>query len=107
MTVMVAGLQIIRSNAPGNEGFKWKNKKTLFNLIRKHKKSGAMFLSGDVHFANRYQTPCESLTGYTLPEFTSSGMTHTVETNIKYITFWMVPTFEMFTDPIYSTEKNL
>jgi hypothetical protein len=33
------------------EEFKWKNKEALFSLLRKHRKSGVVLLSGDVHFA--------------------------------------------------------
>ena len=60
-----------------------------------------IILSGDVHYANRYQTPCEALTGYTLPEFTSSGMTHTCRT---WMDLWIPGTLRWHQDPLYTTE---
>jgi hypothetical protein len=48
----------------------------LMNLIQKHKKSGVIFLSGDVHFGQMYTSKCASLTGYVIPEMCSSGLTH-------------------------------
>lgn len=82
MTLILAGIQMIRDNAP-SEKFGWTNKERLYKIIRDNRKSGVILLSGDVHFAARYQTPCESLTGYTIPEYTSSGMTHILSTMIK------------------------
>ena len=42
-----------------------------------------ILLSGDVHFAQFYSTHCESLTGYEVPELTSSGLTHHVNSFFK------------------------
>ena len=56
------------------------SKRYLLDLVRKHRKSGVVFLSGDVHFAQFYHTRCQSLTGYNLPELTTSGLTHHVKT---------------------------
>lgn len=33
------------------EEFTWRNKKVIFDLITKHRKSGVVLLSGDIHFA--------------------------------------------------------
>ncbi len=55
----------------------------IFNLIKKHEKSGVILLSGDVHFAQFYETKCKSLTGYNVPELTSSGMSHHVDSFFK------------------------
>lgn len=33
------------------EEFKWRNKRVILELIRKHRRSGVILLSGDVHFA--------------------------------------------------------
>lgn len=78
MTLIIAGVQIIPDTWFITEAVNWKNKEFLFNLIKKYKKSGVVFLSGDVHFAQFYSTKCESLTGYDVPEVTSSGITHHV-----------------------------
>ena len=64
-----------------NEELDWKNKKTLFIDIIKDtptvKKSGLIFLSGDVHFSQFFHSSCKSFaTGYDMIELTSSGMTH-------------------------------
>lgn len=61
----------------------WKNKEVLFNLIKKHKKSGVIILSGDVHFAQFYSTKCKSLTSYNIIEMTTSGLTHHVNSFFK------------------------
>ena len=45
-------------------------------LIKKHEKSGVLFFSGDVHYAQLFTSKCSSLTGYVIPEVCSSGMTH-------------------------------
>ncbi len=56
----------------------------IFNLINKHEKSGVIFLSGDVHFAQFYNTHCKSVVGgYLIPELTSSGLTHHANTFMK------------------------
>jgi len=61
------------------ESFKWQSKQRLFETIRKNQKGNIVLLSGDVHHANVFHSPCASLTGYNLVEFTSSGMSHTVD----------------------------
>lgn len=58
------------------EHFEWQSKKQMLDLIRKYGKSGVVLITGDVHFAQFYHTNCESLTGYNLPELTTSGLTH-------------------------------
>lgn len=55
----------------------------LFDLINKYQKSGIVLLSGDVHYSQFYHTNCESLTGYNIPEMTSSGLTHHANTFFK------------------------
>ena len=61
--------------------------------------SNVAFLSGDVHFALNTESVCKSLTGgYKIPEFTSSGLSHTFAP-------WMVFGHEiaaLFPLPIYS-----
>jgi hypothetical protein len=46
-------------------------------------------LSGDVHFAQFYETKCKSLTGYNVPELTTSGMTHHVDSFMKFGHKWL------------------
>ena len=78
VTLICSGIQVLPERKYFTlEEFQWKNKQRLFSHIKSIKKPGVIFLSGDVHFAQTYQTRCSSLTGYNLLEVTSSGMTHT------------------------------
>jgi hypothetical protein len=51
--------------------------------IGRLRKSGVILLSGDVHFAQFYSTKCKAMTGYELPELTTSGLTHHVNSFFK------------------------
>jgi hypothetical protein len=48
----------------------------VYGLIEKHKRSGVIILSGDVHFTQYYTSMCKSQFGYPLTEITSSGLSH-------------------------------
>ena len=77
LTIIMSGLQIFADTADAYEKFEWSDKKRLMALLRKHKKSGVIFLTGDIHHAIILQSPCASFSnGYAIPEFTSSGMSH-------------------------------
>ena len=46
-------------------------------MIKRHRKSGVLILSGDVHWAQLFQAGCSSYPGgYLMSEVCSSGMTH-------------------------------
>jgi len=45
------------------EVMKWKNKKMLFDLLKKNQKDSVILLSGDVHFGQMYENKCKSLSG--------------------------------------------
>ena len=99
ITLIASGVQILPDRYFPTEHFEWETKKSLLDLIRKYEKSGVVLLSGDVHFAQFYHTNCQSLTGYNLPELTTSGLTHHVNgfipradkaLNIATNTFWNV-----------------
>lgn len=78
----MAGLQILPDNLSAMEKFEWDDKERLLSLIRKHQKSGVVYLTGDIHQAIFMESACASLSnGYAIPEFTSSGMTHNRELN--------------------------
>ena len=81
MTLIMNGIQFNNQNVGFPfEKLRWENKERLFQIINKHSKDGVVFLSGDVHWAELSQTTCASLTsGYIVPEFTSSGLTHTTQ----------------------------
>lgn len=55
----------------------------LRKLIEKHKKSGVVILSGDVHLGQVVGEKCsrEGI-GYRLTEITSSGLSHTCDRNL-------------------------
>ena len=77
MTLIVCGVQIVPDIVAVQEKFKWINKIKLYDLITKHSKPGVILLTGDVHYAEFSETPCQSLTaGYKITDLTSSGMTH-------------------------------
>jgi hypothetical protein len=49
--------------------------------VRKYEKSGVIFMSGDVHWAQLYHMGCSSYTSYDIPEVCSSGLTHVLNEN--------------------------
>ena len=51
ITIISSGVQILPDRWFFTECFEWPSKKMIFNLIKKHEKSGVILLSGDVHFA--------------------------------------------------------
>ena len=75
LTIIMAGIQILSDYFTPKERFEWPNKKRLFDVLYKHKLSNVILLSGDRHFASVSLPPC----GMYTPEFTSSGLTHTVQ----------------------------
>jgi len=77
--------------------FEWSRQK-LYELIRKYKRSGVVLLSGDVHYAEFMKYPCKERIGYDLWEFTSSGLTHFIASQVKYI--------DEFTKRLYPTTYN-
>lgn len=78
-TIIIIGLgiQFLAFNKGLNEAINFSDRKRLFYLISKHKKSGVMFITGDIHHGQIQRTFCiiEDI-GYHIHEFTSSGLTH-------------------------------
>ena len=54
--------------------------KRLFDLLRKHKANHALAISGDVHFAELSK---KEIDGFPFYDFTSSGLSHNVESWAK------------------------
>lgn len=74
---IVCGGQILPSSRIILETFYYEDRQRLFNLIAKYKKSGVIFLTGDIHQAQFLSTYCEiEDIGYKIREFTSSGLSH-------------------------------
>lgn len=63
--------------------------------------NNVMLLSGDVHFGNAYRSPCSAISGYDLIEYTSSGMTHTIN---NFFTI-LIEFHESLANPQYSAGK--
>lgn len=78
LTLVLAGIEVIKDNSPNEETFMWPSKKMLYEVVAQNQKSNLFLLTGDVHYANTFFTPCEALTGYQIVEYTSSGLTHSI-----------------------------
>jgi len=77
VTFIMSGVQILAERwGSFIEEINQPTKARLLETLRKFKKSGVVFLSGDVHFGQFYKSNCESFTGYKIPELCSSGLTH-------------------------------
>jgi len=75
-TLIASGSQIIPDDRLFTETWYDSSREKLLGLIRKHKVSGVILLSGDVHFAEILTHPCPERVGYpNFYEFTSSGLT--------------------------------
>ena len=55
-----------------------------------------ILLTGDVHYMNRYETACDALTGYSIPEFTSSGMSHHIKVIFGGLLNWLESGIDTF-----------
>jgi len=93
---------MVRDNSVMDEGFEWPNKVKLFERIRQNKISNIILLSGDVHFSNTYHSACDALIGYGLIEYTSSGMSHSID---SFKTPLVREGIESLHDPIYGTTR--
>jgi alkaline phosphatase D len=87
--VVVSGIQVIPPDKPIQE--KWGlwplSRERLFKLFQKHQPSGALLLSGDIHYAEVHtidvclpRDQSGSQKAYRVGEVTSSGMSHTCMT---------------------------
>jgi len=59
-----------------------KSRRMLNGLLQKHKKSGVILISGDVHYGGYFAMKCKGHFGYEMPEITTSGLTHTLDTHV-------------------------
>jgi hypothetical protein len=111
-----SGTQILPFNRILSESWYGSSRKRLFNLISKHRKSGVILLSGDIHCAQVLKTFCTlPELGYDLYEITSSGLSHFYRTRIimDYILpndYSLVPTVEDYNfakvDFYFGNNKN-
>eukprot|EP00347_Sterkiella_histriomuscorum_P002368 403368424 len=86
LTFIGSGVQVIPERYTSYiEQIGHPTKRRLLNLIRDHRKSGVILLSGDVHYAQFFNTECESYTGYNIFEICSSGLTHYLSQASPYI----------------------
>jgi len=77
-TMIGSGTQILPDDRIVFSSWYVNSRQRLFDLIKKHKKSGVMLMSGDVHYSEIMKYPCRERIGYDLYEITSSGLTHHV-----------------------------
>lgn len=87
LTVIGAGIQMLpyKPKFMYVETFEWPNKSRIYELLKKHEVSNAVFISGDVHMGQIYQNRCSSLTGQqNLLEVCSSGLTHAVSFYVPF-----------------------
>lgn len=74
LRLIVSGTQVVRDqHCWENWGRIPHERRRLFDLIRKHKAGGVVFLSGDRHFAEISRLPADTV-GYPLYELTASGL---------------------------------
>ncbi|GAB2287627.1 hypothetical protein Dimus_021998 [Dionaea muscipula] len=85
ITLIVSSIQVLSNISATTRPFIqtecWsrfpKEKSRLFQLIADSKRDGVLFISGDVHYGEITRYDCA--TGYPLYDFTSSGLTQSVE----------------------------
>jgi alkaline phosphatase D len=77
-TLIGSGTQILPDDRIVFSSWYLNSRQRLFDLIKKHKKSGVLLISGDVHYSEIMKYPCRERIGYDLHEITSSGLTHHV-----------------------------
>ncbi|MCQ2819783.1 MAG: alkaline phosphatase family protein [archaeon] len=85
-TFIVSATQILPFNRMVDDAWDSHSRKRLISVLEGHKKSGVVFLSGGTGFAQVTKTPCVlKEIGYTLYEFTSSGLSYSIGKNKKFI----------------------
>ncbi|KAL9225688.1 hypothetical protein vseg_001582 [Gypsophila vaccaria] len=103
LTVIASSIQVISNFSAVTRPFfsveGWsrfpKERNRLFKLIHDSKRSGVLFISGDVHFAEITRYDCAS--GYPLYDVTSSGLTQSVEGVVPALQYllrfmaWLTP----------------
>ncbi len=77
LTLIGSGVQILPERY-GSYLEQWgqPTKDRVLGIMHRLKKSKVVFLSGDVHYAQFFETKCTSYLGYNVPELCSSGLTH-------------------------------
>lgn len=69
------------------------SRKRLFELLGRYETQGAIFLSGDIHYAELSLMKCSKV-GYPVYELTSSGMTHSWGNSYSEVhSSWPIPKF--------------
>jgi len=77
VTLIMSGVQVLPDRYGSFvEEVGIETKTRIMRMVQKLEKSGVVFLSGDVHYAQFFTSKCASVSGYVMPELCSSGMTH-------------------------------
>eukprot|EP01117_Protostelium_nocturnum_P010183 TRINITY_DN3641_c0_g1_i1.p1 TRINITY_DN3641_c0_g1~~TRINITY_DN3641_c0_g1_i1.p1 ORF type:complete len:454 (-),score=134.57 TRINITY_DN3641_c0_g1_i1:153-1514(-) len=93
INLIASGTQVLPWDKPLQE--KWSHypiaRQKLFDLINQYKVPGVIFLSGDVHYAEMLKS--DLISTYPIWEATSSGMTHTCQTQSRGLCGWYLHRF--------------
>ena len=100
--VIGTGTQVFPDERVIQEHWYAESRDKLLSLIRKHRVSRVILITGDVHFAEILKFPCKEKVGYDLYEFTSSGITHHVGSHY-FLSLGFVR--KLYPDT-YSTERD-
>eukprot|EP01127_Copromyxa_protea_P018484 TRINITY_DN583_c0_g1_i1.p2 TRINITY_DN583_c0_g1~~TRINITY_DN583_c0_g1_i1.p2 ORF type:complete len:339 (+),score=75.18 TRINITY_DN583_c0_g1_i1:325-1341(+) len=103
LNFIVSGSQVIGVDAFYRETWDVQSLEKLYSLIAQSKASGIMLLTGDVHYSEILKNDCRKF-NYPIYEFTSSGMTHSVE-NIPFVSTLATNTYSRWS-LIGQTGKN-
>jgi len=93
--LIVSGIQILPTHFLRHIGENWsrmpRSRERLLGVIANSTAGGVILISGDVHFAELMQAVCicKGEETFTLPEITTSGMTHSWKTYPFYMT-WLI-----------------
>lgn len=93
-TFIVSGTQILPIDRLATECWFPESRERLFKLISKLKKSGVLFITGDIHNGQILRTPCtiEGI-GYPLYEITSSGLGHYCKLHCSILIDYLLPSY--------------
>jgi len=84
-----SGSQVLPSDKPLVDRWPTEDLERLYHMIRQYKVPGVILLSGDVHHAEILVNNCSKL-DYPIYEITSSGLTHSLQGQVKILASLML-----------------
>jgi hypothetical protein len=92
MTVIGSGIQVLNDWKPSENWGRFPSERTrLLRLLSDTNTSNVLFISGDVHFAEFTEVECSG-GNRKLVDFTSSGLTHSLDEEVNQFMRPLVPT---------------